>query len=114
MRDGGNTDLGTPTNQDLIFKEGGTTIGAYDGGMDQWQFKGGSGGFNITVNGVQKILFGNDITITDEIKMVGDIDLNSGSYIDYGNDVSSAGSFDGYVVIKVNGVLKKLPYYNYS
>ena len=69
-------------------------------------------GFNISVNGVQKILFGNDINITDEIQMSGDIDFASGNYPDLHDTAPTASSFAGYVIIKVRGVNKKLIYYD--
>ena len=112
MGDGVNTTLGVGGNDDLIFKEGSATVCTYSGTLDKWLFTGGSGGFNISVNGVQKILFGNDINITDEIQMSGDIDFASGNYPDLHDTTPTASSFAGYVIIKVKGVNKKLIYYD--
>ena len=112
MGDGVNTTLGVGGNDDLIFKEGSATVCTYSGTLDKWLFTGGSGGFNISVNGVQKILFGNDINITDEIQMSGDIDFASGNYPDLHDTAPTASSFAGYVIIKVRGVNKKLIYYD--
>ncbi len=113
--DNGDMTFTASSSQDIIFKEGGTETGRFDGGLNLWRWDPQTT-FEISIAGTNKIsINAGDITVKDQILMgANDVDFADGGYIDFANDTASAGTLDDFVTIKVNGVFKKLQYFNFS
>lgn len=123
LRDAGNFDFVVSTSQDMIFKEGATEIGRFDGGLNQWEWNPQTT-FKIKIAGTDKIsINAGDITVSDQILMGNnDVDFGTTGFIDFHENATSVGSAGfasplpslpvGYATVKIQGVFRKIPFYN--
>ncbi len=86
------------SGDDILFKEGTTTVGKYDGGTNDWTFNP-TGDINLNPGG--------------EVNVFKDLDMQGSSTIDFATSSSApVGAAAGSIQVKINGISKLIPFFN--
>jgi len=120
--------ISSDDGDDILFQEQGVTVGAYDGGTNNWVFNPAndvqlSPTVDLDLNPGDDIVMtpGSNIIMqpTGEINVFADFDMQAGDTVDFADTATSAGTStqtlpaqpDGFIIIKVNGASKRVPFY---
>ncbi len=115
--DSSTTTLDVPSGDVLSFTDGGTEVGKYDGGDDNWVFNPDN---DVQLSPTEDI----DLTPGDDIVMnpggvvlvSADLDMSGTNTIDMGTSAGSTNPFsttaDGFFQIKLNGTTKFVPFFD--